>query len=508
MIRKRVVFFACITAAACSIGAQEAAQEAARSPSGALPVLTLQDALGAASASGDDFIIATSGLDVAKKQRALDLAKQGFSLSATGGYQLSDGLGNDGSAASSALTSYDQGLISKAAAASTGASAISSYQGISQAPQGSLALSGPLTKATLSATQSIPVPTPVDATNPPTTFNSPQYSVVGLNVAQTIWDGYPGYQYAATLQQSLLTYRGKELSTAQGLSAAVTKVKQAYIAMLAAQRDLEVKKQVLSNQQSLLAQIQATFAMRQATAVDLKTAQVNARSAAIDVETADKTLRLANERLAVIMGGQPDERFAVADLEDPAMPAASIDEAISIGLQKRTDLAQLDIDAKSSRISAGLARAQAKPNISLTGGAGMAIGWSPYQMAGAISVGAKVALPIFDSGVADLTARTSEGQAALYDTQASQLRKTLSSDIRDDFESAQLQLEKVGLAKDSMDLADAQFELTKAQNKYGTATLQDVLTASVTAASAEEGYQTAKSAFLSAVLTLSTAMGL
>ena len=59
-----------------------------------------------------------------------------------------------------------------------------------------------------------------------------------------------------------------------------------------------------------------------------------------------------------------------------------------------------------------------------------------------------------------------------------------------------------------MELADAQFELVKAQNKYGTATLQDVLTASVTAATAEEGYQTAKSAYLGAILQLSTAMGL
>ena len=88
------------------------------------------------------------------------------------------------------------------------------------------------------------------------------------------------------------------------------------------------------------------------------------------------------------------------------------------------------------------------------------------------------------------------------------MRKTLASDIRDYFEGARLQAERVGLAKDSMDLADAQFELVKAQNKYGTATVQDVLTASVTAATAEVGYGTAKSAYLSVVLQLSTAMGL
>ena len=112
-----------------------------------------------------------------------------------------------------------------------------------------------------------------------------------------------------------------------------------------------------------------------------------------------------------------------------------------------------------------MARAQAKPNISLTGGAGLAIAWTqPSVTAAALSVGAKVALPVYDAGAAELLAKTSEGQASLYDIQAAQLRKTLSSDIRDFFESAQLQAEKVGLAKDSMDLAEAQFELVKAQN--------------------------------------------
>jgi outer membrane protein TolC len=494
--------------AAAALGAQDAAQGTPQAPSSPPPpVLTLQNALDAATASGDDFLIASSGLDVAKKQRALDLAKQGLSLAAGGAYTLADGLGNDGGS-SSPLVSYYQGLIGKAVAASSGALVSSSYNGLAQVPQGSLSLSGPLTKATLSATETIPVALPSDPSNFTNPFSVPQSSVLGLSLTQTVWDGYPGFQYTATLAKSLLALQGKQLSTTQGLSAAGTKAKQAYIATLAAQRDLDVKKQVLSKQRTLLAQIQATFAIKQATAIDLKTAQVNARSAEIDVATADKTLRLAIERLAVIMGKSPDYRFSVAELEDPPMPAASIDEAIAIGLQKRTDVAQLAINAKSSRIDAALARAQAKPNISLTGGAGLAVGWSPVVMAGALSVGAKVALPVFDSGAAELQAKTSEGQASLYDVQAAQLRKTLSSDIRDYFESAQLQVEKVSLAKDSMDLADSLYELVKAQNKYGTATLQDVFTASVTAATAEESYQTARSLYLSAVLQLSTAMGL
>jgi len=489
MNRKICIVVACAMVAAGAIGAQDT--------SGTPPQLTLQDVLDSASAAGDDFLVNASGLYVARKQRALDLARQGLSLGASGSYAMAAGIGDDS-------TTANQALIGRAVVAS-GGSAPTNYLGLSQAPQGSLSLIGPLTKATLGVSHSFPVPQPTNTTAAAT----PQFSSLGLGLSQTVWDGYPGGQYRAVLAKSLLAFQGKELTAVQGGISAVSKVKQAYIALLAAQRDLDIKRQVLAKQQSLLNQIQAIFEIKQATAIDLKTAQVNVRSAQIDSRTADKTLRLANERLAVIMGKSPGERFSVADIEDPAMPAASVDEAIAIGLQKRSDVAQLDMNAKSSLIDAALARAQAKPNISVTGGAGLAIGWTATPvLATALSLGAKIALPVFDSGVADLQARTSEGQAAQYGFQAAQLRKTLASDIRDYFEGARLQAERVGLAKDSMDLADAQFELVKAQNKYGTATVQDVLTASVTAATAEVGYGTAKSAYLSVVLQLSTAMGL
>ena len=147
--------------------------------------------------------------------------------------------------------------------------------------------------------------------------------------------------------------------------------------------------------------------------------------------------------------------------------------------------------------------------MSLTGGLGLAQSWaSPTLSASALSVGAKVTLPILDSGAAAFQAKASEGLAAVYALQAAQLQKTLASDIRDYYETAQLLAEKVDLAKQSADLAESQFELVKAQNKFGTATTQDLLTASVTAATAEVAYGSARNAYLLAELSLETAMGL
>jgi outer membrane protein TolC len=210
-----------------------------------------------------------------------------------------------------------------------------------------------------------------------------------------------------------------------------------------------------------------------------------------------------------MLGRQSSARFVVADIPDPSYPAASVDEAIRIGLSKRVELTQFAISARSSRIDAALARAQSQPVVSLTGGAGFAASWAGQPVtAEALSLGAKVALPVVDSGTAELQAQTSEGQAALYDLQAQQMKRTIASDIRDFWETGLLNKEGIDLARQKAELAEAQFELVKAQNQYGAATTQDVLTASVTAATAEVNYATARNLYLQTELSLETAMGL
>jgi len=460
-----------------------------------LPVITISQVLDEAAHGDADLLYLDQSLGVAKMQHSLDLAKQGFALSASGSYALTDGLSQD-------KTSAEQSLLNKAESASLSSSSgsASSVKGIGQAAQGSLALSSPLSKLTVSVSHSLPVST---------VASNSSSSVLGITGSQTIWDGYPGGQFRATLEKSDLTIQGKQIADVQSRSAAIAKVKQAYITMLASQRDLSIKRQVLEKQSKLLEQIQTVFNLRQASAIDLKTAQINARSAEIDVTTAEKTLRLANERLAVMIGRKSDERFTVDEITDPQLPASSIEEAIKIGLSRRSDLAQYQLSAKSSAIDAALANAQKSPVFSLTGGAGVAINWADTSTVGqALTVGGKISLPVFDSGLADLQVKINKEQTLMYNMQAQQLSQTLSSDIRDYYETTQLLAEKTDLAKQSMELAEAQFELMKTQNSFGTATMQDVLTASVTAATAEVNYGAARNAYILSELSLETAMGL
>jgi len=453
-------------------------------------VITLQQAIDAAVAHGPDMQVVRATLDVARAQHALDATKGAFSLSATGGYGAIDGVGS--TYTDPAFSSYKSTLGSLLGTTSADAT---------QSLSGGLALSGPSTKLGLSLSQTIP---PVDA--------SPNAQITGaqLSLTQTLWDGYPGGQVKATIDKSLLVLQGKELASIQGQSTAIAKVKQAYVTMLTDQRALIVKRQILDNQNSLLAQIQAVYNLKQASTVDLMTAQVNARSAELDVAQGDHDLRLARQRLAILLGLSPDSQFTVAETEDPPLPAASLDEAIAVGLQKRADLAQLDLSKRSSGIDLLLAKGSAEPNVSMTGGYDLAFAWPSDSVlsAASVSAGVKVALPVVDAGAARDQMSAASQQIAVYDAQRSQLALGIAADIRDAYENALILKDRVDLAQRNMAVLDALFVVTKTQNQYGTATTQDVLTASVNAANAETAYQSARNAYLLGVLNLETAMGL
>ena len=160
-----------------------------------------------------------------------------------------------------------------------------------------------------------------------------------------------------------------------GKLALVYRIKQAYYMMLAAQRNLDLKAQILGKQTTLLKQIQAVYDLKQATLVDLKTAQINARSAQIDVDSAGNDLRAARVALATLMGIPPESSFTVADTDNPTVPVATLDDAIAEGLKRRVELKQLALSITSGEVDLALARGLATPTVSVTGGLALDLLW-------------------------------------------------------------------------------------------------------------------------------------
>jgi outer membrane protein len=459
------------------------------------PVIKLQDAVDAALAAGDDLKVATGNLDAAQAQRDLARSKAGISLSASGSYSLTDGFGSD-------LSQVDP--VKKTSTPT--ASALSRLVGSADAThsiQGGLALSAgnasaanPFSKLSLTATETLP-PSPSAAT-----------TALGVSLAQTLWDGYPGGQTKASVAKADLAFKGKDLAAAQARSTVAVSAKKAFVTMLTAQRTLALRAGVLDKQAALLKQIQATYALQQASAIDLMNAQINERTAELDLETSRHDLSLARQRLANIMGMPADSDFSVAEIEEPLLPAASVEEAIKVALAKRTDAALIDLNTRSSSIDLTLAKALSQPGLSATAGITMGIvGGSAPGTAGSASLGLKLSLPILDSGAAKDQSAAAEAQLAVYRAQAALLADAIAADVRDAYWSATILMDRIGLAKQVQQMNDNQLELVKTQFQFGTATNQDLLTAQVNSANAGAAYLAAKGAYLLQELTLETAMG-
>ncbi len=451
--------------------------------------LDLAACIDAALAAGPDAAVAARNLDVARATHALNQSKNGFALAASGALNMNEGFSFDSTALNTAL-------LAKAGGSNAGLS--SSIQAGLTLTKG--ASTSPFTRLALTASQG---------------FNSEFASlanstILGLSVAQTVWDGYPGGQVRATVDKSVLTLRGKELQAVQSASLIVANVKKAYVTMLTAQRTLALRLGIADKQKALLKQITAVYAIRQATTIDLQTAQINAKSADLDVETSRHDLALARQRLANLLGMPPDSGFSVAEIADAAPRAASLEDAVSTGLAKRIELAQADLSRRSSAIDLALAKGQSQASINLTGGLNVALDTSTATTRNAdyATLGLRLGLPVLDAGAAAALVASSSALVGVYSTTRKQLEQSIAADIRDAWWTLDLQVRRIDLALQSRDLFNAKLALVKAQNSMGTATNQELMTAVVDAATAEATYATAKSNYLLAVIALETAMGL
>lgn len=446
------------------------------------PTITLQQSIDAALTNGDDNKILTGNLDVARAKLALSISQNSLTLSGSAGYIYGSPFDN-------------AGVLSSTSFASVGPTT-------PIGPQAGLTLGGPLTAVNLSAYPWIPAS--VNGNNQ--FVNGDGSSSLGLTVSQTLWNGYPGGSTQAAVDKGRLTLQGQELTMDAGRLGIVYNVKQAYYTMLAANRSLETDKQILEEQNALLKQVQAIYDLKLASLVDLKTAQLNARTAQVNVDSASHDLRFARIALATLMGMPPDSNFTVADADDPVVPAATVEEAVAQGLQRRVEIKQVELTLKSSNIDLAVARGQGTPTVSLTGGANVLVAWNGSN-GGTAFAGLKVAMPILDAGGVKNQVNAILKQNDVYVQQETQLRKSITTAIRNAWDGLVLAREKLELAGLSADTYNLQYQIISAAHNAGTASTQDLQTASVNATTAQMGLATAKSAVQLAALLLLNAMG-
>ena len=440
--------------------------------------MSLAQCVDAALAQGADNKILQGNLDIAREQYRLTVAQASYSLSGSLGENATWDFGESALLSGNSLPS-----------------------GFNQVSQAGLAFATPLISVGLNAI-------PYIASNALSSLYLPgPMGSLGMSVSQAIWNGYPGGTARATVEKSLLSLRGRELAAASGKLSLTSAITQAYFITLGAQRNLAVKNEIFDQQKALLSQINAIHDLRQATDVDLRSAQINAQSAEIDAQSAENNLRIARIRLAQLMGWPRDREFSVAEEADPQIPVATIDEAVADALKRRTDLQQIDLNRQSAAIDRTLIRGQRTPSVSVSGGVTLLVGWDQLITAGQGSLGVKVGMPILDSGAAEHQLNANSLQNEVITTLEIQLRSSVATDVEEAFDLMQIQLQRLQIAKLNAEKFDILFTLKRTEAQYGTATNQDLLTASVDSANAHSAVTTAQRNAQLAVLQLRNAMG-
>ena len=514
-----------------------------------LPVLTMDQVVEKALASGFDGRILAGNLELSRSQQAQTEARNSFGLSGRMAYTANAGLlgtykdrnamlgvptpeqllasGSSGSSSgsSSLPSTYSQYVTQQQAAAAAakassaaaaaaatalGDKAIPVPQTITASLTAAVPASGtPFTSIGVSATQRLQLTGYTDNSPVDTTTNS---TTLAVTLAQTVWDGVPGGQPKAAIDKSRLSLQVQELAARNNQLALVLRIRQAFLAMLVAQKNLDVLANIANRQASLLKQAQIKFTLQQATRLDLLNAQVSARNAELDLQSGRNTFTSTRANLSLLMGMDAGSEYRIAEPPPRPLPSSSLDEAIALALAQRTDLQQLNLNSRVSTIDQTLGMAAAHPVVSVNGGVNFQFNWTTLgkedqRQTGTFYAGLSLGMPILDSGAAAAQTAIATRQLAIYQQQREQLTRSIGIQVETAWNNCQVLQGRVETTRQSVEALTLQHLIVQNQQEAGTATRKDELNALANLGSAELAHLQAQFNLQTAVLNLENTMG-
>lgn len=452
-----------------------------KAPSGAsgaattvpVQVVTLDQSVAQALANGPEARISRANLGLARAQYDDAASANGFAVTGTLGYDRTP-----------FTTGYTQ--------------AGQAFQIIQNNIEGGLTLAAPLsTTVSLSGTHSLTeLATLAQSTN------------LALTASAAVWDGYPGGQSLASARIASYTLQGTESSESASQKTIVYNVKQAYYTLLGQQRQIAILVQTLAQREAELAKTQALYGAQSVSAIDLKQAQVNQLQADLDLRKARGLLEVDREQLSNLMGWPADTVYEAAEVPDMSTPSLDVDAAVKAALASREDFRQVQLSLQSSDVSLDLKRALASPTVSVNTGVTWNQDWTDSLNRTTFRAGVSVKAPVIDSGALGAQVREASMQKEKLRIQQAQLASSIATNVKSSVFGLQDLLARVDLARQSLELAQDQYDLAELQFGSGVISNLDVLTASVALTTAKVNLAAARSSAQLGVLALQNAMGL
>jgi len=465
--------------------AQTAGQPAPAAEAAApMATVTLDDAVAAAKAASPNLKLTTLAQDTARAALAEALAKNGVTLGENGDYS------HQGSLSSTSPTYPGGSALAGTAASGSGLEGENFKAGLS--------LSGPSTSLGLTAQHSIAEGA-----------SSDQVSGLVFSGSQTVYDGYPGGQAAAAVQQAQAAYRISQIAYDAAVKSTVYQVKQAYYTLLGDQDTVVLDQAIAQQAAENLTLYQGLYTAQKATTLDVLQVQVALTQAQLNVRTAQNTVVSDRKKLSLAIGWPLDKQYSVADSPLPDLPALGLDDALKSALQNRSELLTLEQNIAAAGIALALQKSQTMPVVSLNASLGVGQDWTVNVNNGAFTAGVHIALPpLYDGGSQNALVQQAADQISAYTLQQAQEEQSITIDVENALFSVTDARDRNTLAAQNLEQAQGQYDLQKEKLAVGLGTTLDELTAFSTLATARVGLEQAKINYLLALLNLDNVMGL
>jgi outer membrane protein TolC len=456
--------------------------QTAESPA-ALPAVGLDDAVSAAMTTSPNLKLTAVALDTARAALVQGMAKDGVTVGETGDYSHQGGLG----ATTSAST-----------ASSLAAGAASGGDLSGENIKGGISLTGPSTSLGITAQHSM-----VEGAS------SDQVSGLVLSGSQTIFDGYPGGQGVAALQEARAAYTIAQIAHDAAVKNTIYLVKQAYYTLLGDQDTVTLRQATVEQAKENLTLYQGLYTAQKATTLDVLQVQVALTQAQLDVRTARNTVASDRKKLSQAIGWPLDKQYSVADRPPPDLPLITSDDALATAMKNRSEILTLDQNVAAAGIALLLQKSQAMPVISLKASVGVGQDWTANVNNGSIAAGLSIALPpVYDGGLQNALVQQENDALSTYAVQRDQERQSIAIDVENALFNVTDTHDRNALAAQSLEQAQGQYDFEKEKLAVGLGTTLDELTAFSTLATARVALEQAKINYLLAILNLDNVMGL
>jgi|GEM_PF-3047972 outer membrane protein TolC len=447
--------------------------------------ITLNEAVKQALSRGAEQSILAAGLAGAKAVLAQAQAKAGLTVVPTAGYNASQ--------------TWNSPPQTRTGPAVASVGLVTSDGVVPQSASAGVTVSTPLTALSIRGTETFQAGSAGDLNH---------LTGGSLNLTQTIWNGYPGGLPQAAADRATLNLRVAELNSVSGRNTLILNVKRAFYTLLSAQEGIRLLVQTSDSRKASLEFVQSLTQVNQATRLDLKTAEINAASAELDLRAGRSALEVAQRRLANLMGRDDGNPLAAAVEPDPVLTVSSLDEAVQTALRHRVEPKIAQTNAQLAQIDADSAAGASLPSVQVSGGLAVAKDWQ--QDAGSLlgTVGVSVGVPLIDAGAsAGLSAQAEANRTAAL-AQYRQLLRMIPADVAEAWNALQIDQDRLTVAAASVDVAQGQLEVTKAQFESGLKMLFDVQNAEINLSSAQAGLLKAKITKLLSALRLQDLLGI